>query len=69
MYSHYSISISLCLSLSLDIYTYTHMYVHIHIYQGDRVPERLHAPDGEAGHPQLIFIHIHQLFRIQYTLF
>ena len=62
--------------ISLYIYIYTHMYVWYaggpeHVEDG-HLEERGDTGDYEvpgAALPQLRFIHIHQLFRILYTLF
>ena len=47
-------------SVHVYIYIYTHMYIHIHIIIHSR--PRLAPLLGPGGLPQLISIHVHQLF-------
>ena len=68
MYTYTNMYVCMYFSLSLSIYIYIYIhtyislstYIYIYIYM---------CYAGRHGPPQLIFIFIHQLFRMLHTLF
>ena len=73
MYIYIYIHIYACIcNISLSIHVYIYIYIHIYVIANRYSRETAHRllTVGEVVYlPQLMFIHMHQSFRVLYTLF
>ena len=68
MYIYISVCMYVCMCIYIYIHTYVCIYTYIHMYTQSSL-SKWWALSSVRQVPQLRLIHIHQSFRILYTLF